>query len=1135
MSEQVIRIASAAARRLPGLKRRRALRDMRALFDGDYYRETYPDVAESGDDPFEHYLRQGWAEGRNPAPLFHTEYYLEQNPDVAQAGINPLLHFVTDGAQEGRDPCPLFGVKWYLDQNPDVAEAGVNPLIHYLTVGWREGRNPNALFDSAWYFEKHPDVAAEGVNPFIHYVIRGKGAGRANAADHKSTTHEAAKFKFKNLDKPVIIYESHNLKLQGAPNSLFEIARGVKQRSHFHPIFMSNQTGPLADICKRQNIDCILHGVSQNQLKDHDSRKKHIRTLSDLYQRAAAKLVHVNTLQNFHCILAAHNAGVPAVWNIRESEDPNTYYDYLPPDLREMAYSCFEKAAAVIFVAESTRRLWLPWLDGKVENLTIRNGLDAARLFSFVSGTDRPTIRSALALSESDILILNIGTVIPRKGQLDLTGAIGRLDESIRRRVVLAIVGLNTSHYAREVQEQLNALEEQGVRVIAVAESASEEQRRTVAELYLSADIFVLTSRIESYPRVTLEAMEFGLPIISTPCYGVREQVVEGESALFYNEGDIEQLAAHICFLAEHPEQRREFGRAARNRLKVLNNYEQMLDAYENVYNRILTTRSEKQETPRATQPPPDQTTSSSRPLLSILVISRTAENMNRLLVAIADNGVDASYEILCSWNGDATDASGIRPPDGVDFRLVEQRPYNFAANNNSLARQAHGEFVLFLNDDVIPDQSAIGRALDAVRDPSVGIVGINLRYQDGRLQHAGVFFDEQGKPYHRLKHKIMWDDPKLAVDMFVPCVTGAFILMRRSEFNALQFDENFHVCGEDIALNLSYRETFDREILYVADATAIHIENATRKKSGETKTPPEDMERILTYSGRLREGRPLTEVRRPRVRIVTEKPGWIMHRKAEEIRKHMGEENVRINEDWPEADIHYYINYGYFRAKPKTGLTVANFTHYDPDHLADKFVQTAYEVDHCIAVSEATADVLRGCNVPDDKISVILVGADRHFQPKLTVGVSGRVYPGGRKGEDIVRALLDDPEVMSKVCIVATQEGWGAPVWRFDNPADFYRAIDYLLVPSRLEGGPVPFMEALACGTMSIAPEIGVVPQFPHISYPAGDADSLKAKLLSLAEQHISQRRPLSDEMRGIDWSGWAVEHEKLFRRLLS
>ena len=519
-------------------------------------------------------------------------------------------------------------------------------------------------------------------------------------------------------------------------------------------------------------------------------------------------------------------------------------------------------------------------------------------------------------------------------------------------------------------------------------------------------------------------------------------------------------------------------------------------------------------------------------PVLSILVISRTPENVNRLLDALAHGAVRTEFEVLCSWNGDESDPKSIDVPAGITFKLFEQRPYHFARNNNELARRAAGEYLLFINDDVRPDPGAIDHALTAACEDFAGIVGINLRYPDGYIQHAGVFFDDDGKPFHRLKHKVTWNDPAVRGDLFVPAVTGAFLLIRRKEFELLEFDEGFLVAGEDISLSLRYRERFDREILYVGGATAIHIENDTRKKTGDRLTPPEDMNRIQSCSRRTRDGRPITEVRRPCIRIVTEAPGWILHRKAEEIQKYLG--NVRINEDWPDADIHYYINYGYFRHRPPHGIVVANFTHYDPDHLAEDFVRVAHEVDHCVAVSELTARKLRDVGIADEKITVILVGADARFEPKLTVGITGRIYPGGRKGEDIVRALLGDPEVTRNVRIVATREDWGAPVWSFDDTADFYRAIDYLLIPSRLEGGPVPFMEALACGTLSIAPPIGVVPQFPHVPYPVGDIAQLKAVLLQLAEQHRRQRAWLAQHLNGIDWQGWAVQHEKLFRRLL-
>ncbi|WP_143814350.1 hypothetical protein [Novilysobacter spongiicola] len=74
------------------------------LFDPTWYLDTYPDVAESGIDPVEHYLLHGAAEGRDPGPGFCTRRYLEKYPDVGKSGMNPLLHFIRHGRSEGRLP-----------------------------------------------------------------------------------------------------------------------------------------------------------------------------------------------------------------------------------------------------------------------------------------------------------------------------------------------------------------------------------------------------------------------------------------------------------------------------------------------------------------------------------------------------------------------------------------------------------------------------------------------------------------------------------------------------------------------------------------------------------------------------------------------------------------------------------------------------------------------------------------------------------------------------------------------------------------------------------------------------------------------------------------------------------------------
>jgi hypothetical protein len=70
-------------------------------FDAEWYVAEYPDVANAGIDPAEHYLRHGAPERRDPGPLFNTDAYLRDHPEVVDSGINPLLHFLR--SRSGQD------------------------------------------------------------------------------------------------------------------------------------------------------------------------------------------------------------------------------------------------------------------------------------------------------------------------------------------------------------------------------------------------------------------------------------------------------------------------------------------------------------------------------------------------------------------------------------------------------------------------------------------------------------------------------------------------------------------------------------------------------------------------------------------------------------------------------------------------------------------------------------------------------------------------------------------------------------------------------------------------------------------------------------------------------------------------
>lgn len=71
--------------------------------------------------------------------LFDPEYYLRRNPDVAATGIDPVQHYLRHGAGEMRDPGPHFSTKRYVQRYPGVAKSGLNPLYHFIVHGYAKG------------------------------------------------------------------------------------------------------------------------------------------------------------------------------------------------------------------------------------------------------------------------------------------------------------------------------------------------------------------------------------------------------------------------------------------------------------------------------------------------------------------------------------------------------------------------------------------------------------------------------------------------------------------------------------------------------------------------------------------------------------------------------------------------------------------------------------------------------------------------------------------------------------------------------------------------------------------------------------------------------------------------------------
>lgn len=89
----------------------------RAFFDKGYYLKTYPDVKQSKLTPFDHYMKMGWKELKNPSPKFDTKLYVTLYPHLRD--VNHLMYYLRQGKYAGqiiqpRKVIPLKNPKYYL-------------------------------------------------------------------------------------------------------------------------------------------------------------------------------------------------------------------------------------------------------------------------------------------------------------------------------------------------------------------------------------------------------------------------------------------------------------------------------------------------------------------------------------------------------------------------------------------------------------------------------------------------------------------------------------------------------------------------------------------------------------------------------------------------------------------------------------------------------------------------------------------------------------------------------------------------------------------------------------------------------------------------------------------------------------
>lgn len=231
-------------------------------------------------------------------------------------------------------------------------------------------------------------------------------------------------------------------------------------------------------------------------------------------------------------------------------------------------------------------------------------------------------------------------------------------------------------------------------------------------------------------------------------------------------------------------------------------------------------------ETPRA----PAALPTSDVPLASIVIpVYGQLDHSLRCLRSLAAWPPQVPFEVIVVDDGSLDDSAAVLP--AIDGLRYHRRAANggFIAACNDGAAMARGEYLVFLNNDTVPQPGWLDALLKTFGEhPCAGLVGAQLLYPDGRLQEAGgvVFADGSGWNYGRGESPA---DPRHAYLREADYASGAAIAIPRALFSEVGgFDTRYAPAYyEDTDLAFAVRAA-GRRVLYQPAARVVHDEGAT-------------------------------------------------------------------------------------------------------------------------------------------------------------------------------------------------------------------------------------------------------------------------------------------------------------------
>lgn len=301
---------------------------------------------------------------------------------------------------------------------------------------------------------------------------------------------------------------------------------------------------------------------------------RYLGQLRKLIRSEGVKLVQSHLLgSNVYCSLAGLLTGTPVVATFHGSVDIGD-----KERLIGAKFALINAGADVVIAVSKQLR----------EDIIGRTSLNASKTRVIYNGIDtsmfrRPrsrTLRQKFGWPENDIVIGSLGNIRPAKGYDILLRAAALLQKSPNSyRFVIAGQGMG------KLYEELLLLRheldlEESVQFLGFIDDAG--------DFLANIDLFLSSSISEGLPLSAIQAMAANLPLIATRCGGYEELIQDRENGWLVEVGNPDAIADAIESLAADTRLQAILGEQARRHAVETYDIKVMLEAYEDIYDRLL-------------------------------------------------------------------------------------------------------------------------------------------------------------------------------------------------------------------------------------------------------------------------------------------------------------------------------------------------------------------------------------------------------------------------------------------------------------------------------------------------------------------------------------------------------------------